>query len=65
MGYRLNRFDEPVFMAGPEPMRTEFGIHPRLERCERQLLPVPMAEARKENVDVTVIVVCRSPESQS
>ena len=20
-------------MAGPKPMRTEFGIHPRLESC--------------------------------
>ena len=34
MGYRLNRLDEPVFMAGPKPMRTEFGIHLRLESCE-------------------------------
>ena len=27
MGYGLNRLDEPVFMAGPKPMLTEFGIH--------------------------------------
>ena len=33
MGYRLNRLDEPVFMAGPKSMRTEFGIHPKLESC--------------------------------
>ena len=33
MGYRLNRLDEPFFMAGPKPMRTEFGIHQRLESC--------------------------------
>ena len=33
MGYRLNRLDEPIFMAGPKPMRTEFGIYPRLESC--------------------------------
>ena len=33
MGYRLNRLDEPVFMAGQKPMRTEFGIHQRLESC--------------------------------
>ena len=33
MGYRLNRLDEPVFMAGPKPMQTEFGIHYRLESC--------------------------------
>jgi len=25
--YRLNRLDEPVFMAGPKLMLTEFGIH--------------------------------------
>ena len=31
MGYRLNRLDEPVFMAVPKPMLTEFGIHYRLE----------------------------------
>ena len=30
MGYRLNGLDEPVFMAGPKPMRTEFGIYHRL-----------------------------------
>ena len=33
MGYRLNRLDEPIFIAGPKPMRTEFGIHIRLESC--------------------------------
>ena len=33
MGYRLNRLDEPDFMAGPNPMLTEFGIHHRVERC--------------------------------
>ena len=33
MGYRLNRLDEPVFMAGQKPMQTEFGIHQRLESC--------------------------------
>ena len=26
--------DEPIFMAGPKPMLTEFGIHYRLESCE-------------------------------
>ena len=31
MGYRLNHFDEPVFMAVPKPMHTEFGIHHTLE----------------------------------
>ena len=33
MGYRLNCLDEPVFMAVPKPMLTEFGIHHRLESC--------------------------------
>ena len=33
MGYRLNRLDEPIFMAVPKPMLTEFGIHYRLESC--------------------------------
>ena len=33
MGYRLNRLDEPVFMAVPKPMLTEFGIHYILESC--------------------------------
>ena len=34
MAYHLNRLDEPVFMAVPKPMLTEFGIHDRLESCE-------------------------------
>ena len=33
MGYRLNRLDEPVFMAVSKPLLTELGIHPRLESC--------------------------------
>ena len=37
MGYRLNRLDEPVLMAVPKPMLTEFGIHYRLESCEVEL----------------------------
>ena len=34
MGYRLNRLDEPVFIAVSKPLLTEFGIHHRLESCE-------------------------------
>ena len=34
MGYRLNRFDEPVFIAVSKPLLTEFHIHHRLESCE-------------------------------
>ena len=33
MGYRLNRRDEPVLVAVPKPMQTEFGIHHSLESC--------------------------------
>ena len=33
MGHRWNRLVEPIFMAVPKPMRTEFGIHLRLESC--------------------------------
>ena len=33
MGYRLNGLDEPVLMAGPKPMPTEFSIHQRSESC--------------------------------
>ena len=38
MGYRLNRLDEPVFMAVSKPLLTEFGIHHRLESCDLFLL---------------------------
>ena len=34
MGYRLNRLDEPVFIAGSKPLLTEFGIHLSLESCD-------------------------------
>ena len=33
MGYHLNRLDEPIFMALPKPMLTEFSIHYILESC--------------------------------
>ena len=33
MGYHFNRLYEPVFMAGPKPMLTEFAINHRLEGC--------------------------------
>ena len=29
-----NRLDEPIFVAAPKPMLTEFGILYRLESCE-------------------------------
>ena len=31
--YCLNRHDEPITMAGPKTILTEFGIHHRLESC--------------------------------
>ena len=34
MGYHLNCLDEPVVIAGPEPLLTDFGIHHRSEKCE-------------------------------
>ena len=34
MDNHLNRLDEPVLMAVPKPLHTEFGIHYRLESCE-------------------------------
>ena len=34
VGNRLNRLDEPVFIAVSKPLLTEFGIHHRLESCE-------------------------------
>ena len=33
VGYRLNRLDEPIFIAVSKPLLTEFGIHLRLESC--------------------------------
>ena len=36
MGYRLNRLDEPVFMAVSKLLLTEFGIYYRLESCEQR-----------------------------
>ena len=33
MGYRLNRLDEPGFIAVSKPLLTQFGIHVRLESC--------------------------------
>ena len=38
MGYRFNRLDEPIFMAVPKLMLTDFGIHYRLESSVMYLL---------------------------
>ena len=37
MGYRLNRLDEPSFMAVPKPVLTEFGIDHRLESYVKRM----------------------------
>ena len=37
--YRSKRLDEPVVMAVPKPMLTEFGIHNRLEGCDQFFRP--------------------------
>ena len=42
MGYHLNCLDEPVFMAVPKPMLTEFGIDYRLESCVVFYCTVPI-----------------------
>ena len=44
MGYRLNRLDEPVFMAVSKPLLTEFGIHHRLESCVSNLARIFMTD---------------------
>ena len=33
VGYRLNSLVEPILIAVPKPMQTEFGIHHKLESC--------------------------------
>ena len=48
MGYRLKRLDEPVFMAGPKSMRTEFGIHQRLESCVPKKLQIFLNKTLRE-----------------
>ena len=49
MGYRLNRLDEPVLVAVPKPMQTEFGIHYRLESCELPQLILVSSKAERKS----------------
>ena len=56
MGYRLNRPDEPVFMVGPKPMRTEFGIHQRLKSCA-SLSPIDNQSQSHFKIDKPFVVV--------
>ena len=54
MGYRLNRLDEPVFIAVSKPLLTEFGIHYKLESCgeERELNSGMCYVMHGDNIDV-------------
>ena len=54
MGYRLNRLDEPVFMAGPKPMQTEVCIHHRLESYAFAYL---MHMNRKFDYDIVIVSI--------
>ena len=54
MGYRL---DGPVFMVGPKPMRTEFGIHQRLEPCGQG------KQAQIKSIDRALNNATRAPSS--
>ena len=57
MGYHLNRLDEPVFMAGPKAMRTEFGIHHScVKSCVKQRNVVPRIYGTIDAVEPCVIV---------
>ena len=44
MGCGLDRLDEPVLMAVPKPMQTEFEIHHKLESCD--ILPQVMSTSQ-------------------
>ena len=53
----MNRHDESVFMAGPKPMLTEFGIHQRLEKCEVQSTPLSEYNFEVSKFSVTFLKV--------
>ena len=59
MGYRLNRLDEPVFMAGPKPMLTEFGIYQRLESVllSRQLSGFFQLIKREKMNQIAIVII--------
>ena len=76
MGYRLNRLDEPVFMAVSKPLLTEFGIHHRLESCDGwfhetrarfkyQTLQKNVMEAVSDSVRTLKVIHCRSNDWKS
>ena len=61
VGYRLNRLDEPAFMAVSKPLLTEFGIHYRLESCGEGIFPASSIKAFSvpERHPATVVVHVR------
>ena len=52
MGYRLNRLDEPIFVAVSKPSLTEFGIHYRLESCDPKS---PVSKKQKFRIFLVLI----------
>ena len=56
----MNRLHEPVFMAGPKPMLTEFGIHQRLESCGHELIKVfsPNSIATYNGSEIKALEIC-------
>ena len=46
MGYRLKRLDESIFMAGPKPMQTEFGIR----QYKREAIAIATLSKLKTNL---------------
>ena len=58
MGYRLNRLDEPVFIAVSKPLLTEFGIHHRLESCAVFLFFVQKSVKKAKTIQMKVSRTC-------
>ena len=61
MGYGLNRLHEPICMAVPKPLLTEFGIHHRLESCGTQVNPRVTSVVQRKNFRRDVSMSCRFP----
>lgn len=38
LAHRFLGYHEPVVVAGPKPLLTEFGIHQRLGSCEGRMI---------------------------
>ena len=61
MGYCLNRLDEPVFMAVPKPLLTEFGIHYRLESCGLLCITCKKSSKKLKNEGL-LFKLCTTPD---